>query len=89
MRPHQQQRLDPPRIKEYRVLLLDQRGTGLSTPINYQSLQRLEAAAQADYLSHFRADNIIRDAETIRAQLCPPINGRFLAKVSGFAYYII
>jgi len=58
-------------LKEYRVLLLDQRGTGLSTPINYQSLQHLEPAAQAEYLSHFRADNIIRDAETIRAQLCP------------------
>ncbi|UXK10070.1 alpha/beta hydrolase [Shewanella putrefaciens] len=58
-------------LKEYRVLLLDQRGTGLSTPINYQSLKHLDPMAQANYLSHFRADNIIRDAEAIRSQLCP------------------
>ncbi|MGL5905825.1 MAG: alpha/beta fold hydrolase [Shewanella sp.] len=58
-------------LKEYRVLLLDQRGTGLSTPINYQSLKHLSPAEQAHYLSHFRADNIVRDAEAIRAQLCP------------------
>lgn len=58
-------------LKEYRVLLLDQRGTGLSTPINYQSLKHLTPIEQAQYLSHFRADNIIRDAEAIRAQLCP------------------
>ncbi|NMH66067.1 alpha/beta fold hydrolase [Shewanella salipaludis] len=58
-------------LKEYKVLLLDQRGTGLSTPINYLSLQHLDAAGQAEYLSHFRADNIVRDAEAIRAQLSP------------------
>ncbi|PIW61260.1 alpha/beta fold hydrolase [Shewanella sp. CG12_big_fil_rev_8_21_14_0_65_47_15] len=58
-------------LKEYRVLLLDQRGTGLSTPINYQSLKHLTPIEQAQYLSHFRADNIIRDAEAIRAQLSP------------------
>ncbi|GIU08206.1 alpha/beta hydrolase [Shewanella morhuae] len=58
-------------LKEYRVLLLDQRGTGLSTPINHLSLKHLDPIAQADYLSHFRADNIVRDAEAIRAQLCP------------------
>lgn len=56
-------------LKEYRVLLLDQRGTGLSTPINFASLAHLSAPDQAQYLSHFRADNIIRDAESIRKQL--------------------
>jgi len=57
-------------LEEYRVLLLDQRGTGLSTPANHQTLARLETAqAQADYLRHFRADSIVRDAEAIRCQL--------------------
>lgn len=58
-------------LKEYRVLLLDQRGTGLSSPISYASLAHLNSEQQAEYLSHFRADNIVRDAETIRAQLSP------------------
>lgn len=58
---------------EYRVLLLDQRGTGRSTPANRQTLAtRGDAAAQADYLAHFRADSIIRDAEAIRAELLGP-----------------
>ncbi|UJF20457.1 alpha/beta fold hydrolase [Shewanella sp. OMA3-2] len=56
-------------LQEYRVLLLDQRGTGLSTPVNAVSLSHLTATQQAEYLSHFRADNIIRDAEFIRAKL--------------------
>ena len=57
-------------LKDYRVLLLDQRGTGLSTPVNHQSLARFKTAReQADYLKHFRADNIVRDAEFIRTQL--------------------
>jgi len=48
-------------------LLLDQRGTGRSTPISYQSLARFQAPQeQADYLKLFRADNIVRDAEWIR-----------------------
>jgi pimeloyl-ACP methyl ester carboxylesterase len=57
-------------LDEYRVLLLDQRGTGRSTPANRLSLARLGSpAAQADYLSLFRADNIIRDAERIRLEV--------------------
>lgn len=60
-------------VKEYRVLLLDQRGTGLSTPINYQTLKNFpDAKSQAEYLMNFRADNIVRDAEEIRAQLAGP-----------------
>ncbi|WP_350431201.1 alpha/beta fold hydrolase [Shewanella sp. H8] len=58
-------------LKEYRVLLLDQRGTGLSSPVNATSLSDMSATVQADYLSFFRADNIIRDAEYIRAKLSP------------------
>ncbi|MCL1139258.1 alpha/beta fold hydrolase [Shewanella pneumatophori] len=56
-------------LQEYRVLLLDQRGTGLSTPVNFASLSHLTSDEQTQYLSHFRADNIIRDAEAIRQQL--------------------
>ena len=55
-------------LSEYRVLLLDQRGTGNSSVINHQTLTHLTPEQQADYLSHFRADNIVRDAEFIREQ---------------------
>ncbi|WP_076408937.1 alpha/beta fold hydrolase [Shewanella sp. UCD-KL12] len=58
-------------LKEFRVLLLDQRGTGLSTPVSYLSLEHLNSEQQAEYLTHFRADNIIKDAEAIRAKLSP------------------
>jgi pimeloyl-ACP methyl ester carboxylesterase len=56
-------------LQQYRVLLLDQRGTGHSSAINHQSLAHLTASEQALYLSHFRADNIVRDAEAIRVLL--------------------
>src|SRR5215469_7319265 len=57
-------------LRDYRVLLLDQRGTGASTPATRQTLARFPtAAAQADYLAHFRADSIAADAELIRPQL--------------------
>jgi pimeloyl-ACP methyl ester carboxylesterase len=57
-------------LTEYRVLLLDQRGTGRSTPATRQTLAGLGSAqAQADYLTHFRADSIVLDAELIRREL--------------------
>ncbi|MEU1271637.1 alpha/beta fold hydrolase [Streptomyces sp. NPDC005799] len=57
-------------LKEYRVLLLDQRGTGHSTPANRQTLPlRGGPTEQADYLAHFRADAIVRDCEAIRPQV--------------------
>ncbi|MCF3184893.1 alpha/beta fold hydrolase [Streptomyces polychromogenes] len=57
-------------LADYRVLLLDQRGTGRSTPANRQTLPlRGTPAQQADYLAHFRADSIVRDAESIRRTL--------------------
>jgi pimeloyl-ACP methyl ester carboxylesterase len=60
-------------VKEYRVLLLDQRGTGRSAPVTAQTLAwRGDAQAQADYLKHFRADAIVRDAEIIRKALLGP-----------------
>lgn len=54
-------------LKDYRVLLLDQRGTGRSTPVG--DLPGLTPAEQAAYLRHFRADAIVRDAELIREAL--------------------
>jgi pimeloyl-ACP methyl ester carboxylesterase len=60
----------PRALKEYRVLLLDQRGTGRSTPLNRQTLATLgDPQTQATYLRHFRADAIVRDAEWIRRDL--------------------
>jgi pimeloyl-ACP methyl ester carboxylesterase len=57
-------------LNDYRVLLLDQRGTGRSSPANRKTLARLGSAkAQADYLTHFRADSIVLDAELIRREL--------------------
>ena len=56
-------------LQQYRVLLLDQRGTGNSTVISHQTLTHMSAPEQAEYLSNFRADNIVRDAETIREKL--------------------
>ena len=57
-------------LKSHRLILLDQRGTGLSTRMIPQSLAKFATAQeQADYLIHFRADNIVRDAEAIRNTL--------------------
>src|SRR6202011_6407246 len=46
-----------------------QRGTGCSSPANRRTLARLGPKAQADYLTHFRADSIVLDAELIRREL--------------------
>ncbi len=57
-------------LREYRLLLLDQRGTGRSTPANRLTLARLGTPQeQARYLTHFRADSIVADAELIRKRL--------------------
>ena len=59
-------------LQDYRVLMYDTRGNGLSTAVNFQTLAAEgDAQAQADYLKHFRADNIVRDAEILRKQLSP------------------
>ena len=56
-------------LNDYRVLLLDQRGTGRSSPVNRRTLAQLGPQAQADRLTHFRADSIVLDAELIRREL--------------------
>ncbi|KAI5236552.1 alpha/beta-hydrolase [Aureobasidium subglaciale] len=56
--------------KGYQMLYLDQRGTGLSTPITPSTLGlRGDEDVQARYLKHFRADSIVRDCEAIRQSL--------------------
>ncbi|KAG0328710.1 hypothetical protein BGZ99_004792 [Dissophora globulifera] len=56
--------------KKYNVLLLDQRGTGLSTAMTVQALSQFKTAQeQADYFMQFRADSIVRDSELIRETL--------------------
>jgi pimeloyl-ACP methyl ester carboxylesterase len=55
-------------VQDYRVLLLDQRGVGRSTPVGV-SIPGDTPHAQAEYLTHFRADSIVRDSEMIRQEL--------------------
>ena len=55
-------------LAHYRVVMLDQRGTGLSTPVGDADLER-GSAAVAEYLTHLRADAIVRDCEAMREHL--------------------
>jgi len=56
--------------RDYRVLLLDQRGTGLSSPVGrFEQIPGGDVAAKAEYLTHFRADTIVRDCEVLREHL--------------------
>ena len=59
-------------LEDYQVVLLDQRGTGRSTPVSSPSLSPLaglDDAAQAAYLTHLRADEIVNDCELLRESL--------------------
>jgi pimeloyl-ACP methyl ester carboxylesterase len=73
--------------KYNRIVLMDQRGTGKSSPVTKQSLELLfpeyfddkdsatpehTLAKVTDYLTQFRADHIVRDAEEIRDALLLP-----------------
>jgi len=55
--------------KTHRVLLMDQRGTGRSTPVDRAAIAGLSGEAAADYIRHFRAEQIIADAEHIRREV--------------------
>jgi pimeloyl-ACP methyl ester carboxylesterase len=71
-------------LQDHRVLLLDQRGTGRSTPATRQTLAGLASAQeQADYLTHFRADAIVRDAESLRTQLAGAVPWTVLGQSYG------
>lgn len=54
-------------LQDYRVLMLDQRGTGRSSPVG--TLPGLSPEQQAGRLVHFRADSIVADAERLRREL--------------------
>ncbi|HEX2145441.1 MAG TPA: alpha/beta fold hydrolase [Glycomyces sp.] len=57
-------------LKDYRIVLVDQRGTGRSTPVDSQVVAELgDAEAGADYLACFRADSIVRDLEHVRTSV--------------------
>jgi len=54
-------------LADFRVLMLDQRGTGRSSPVGPRLLGTPEQ--QAEHLAHLRADSIVADAEWIRREL--------------------
>jgi pimeloyl-ACP methyl ester carboxylesterase len=56
-------------VKTHRVLLLDQRGTGRSTPISARTVRGMSAGGLAAYLRLFRADSIVADAEILRERV--------------------
>ncbi len=70
-------------LQDYQVVMLDQRGTGRSTPVSSRvvrsegsvsgevsgALAGASPAEQADYLTHFRADEIVNDCELVREAL--------------------
>ncbi|MFI7702492.1 alpha/beta fold hydrolase [Nonomuraea sp. NPDC049480] len=53
-------------LETYRVILLDQRGTGRSSRIDGRVMSALGAGEGAEYLARFRADSIVADAEHLR-----------------------
>ena len=56
-------------LRDYRVVLVDQRGTGGSTPLEAVDLAGLGAEAGADLLAMHRADSIVHDLEHVRESL--------------------
>lgn len=57
-------------LRDFRVVLLDQRGTGRSSRVTGASMQRFaDPRAAAEHLLAFRADSIVADAEQVRADL--------------------
>src|SRR3954471_21927137 len=51
------------------VLLLDQRGTGRSTPLTHRAVVGRSDAEIAAYLRRMRADSIVHDAEALRERV--------------------
>lgn len=55
-------------LKHHRVVMLDQRGTGKSSPVCDDILDQ-GTDAVVEHLTHLRADSIVRDAEAMREHL--------------------
>ena len=53
-------------LQDFRVVLLDSRGTGRSTPVTLRALAGMTAEEQASYVANFRADSIVEDCELVR-----------------------
>jgi len=58
-------------LEHYRVVLIDQRGTGRSTPIGDADLAR-GTGELVEHITHLRADSIVRDCEAMREHLDAP-----------------
>jgi pimeloyl-ACP methyl ester carboxylesterase len=56
-------------LADYRVVMLDQRGMGRSSPIGPDLATRLSPVELSQRLVHYRADSIVRDAEVVRQHL--------------------
>jgi pimeloyl-ACP methyl ester carboxylesterase len=57
-------------LTSHRVILLDQRGTGRSSRVDARTMSALPTPqAAADYLTRFRADSIVKDAEAFRTRV--------------------
>lgn len=57
-------------LKNHRVILMDERGTGLSTRLDALTLSEFATVKdQVNYVKHFRADNMVRDAELLRGEI--------------------
>jgi pimeloyl-ACP methyl ester carboxylesterase len=56
-------------LRTHRVLLLDQRGTGRSSPVTARTVAGMPADKLAAYLRLFRADSIVADAEIARRRI--------------------
>ena len=78
--------------KGYQLLYLDQRGTGLSTPVTPSTLGlRGNNDTQAKYLKLYRADSIVRDCEAIRQALTadyPPEEQKWSAMGQSFGGFV-
>ncbi|MGO1838294.1 MAG: alpha/beta fold hydrolase [Candidatus Microbacterium stercoravium] len=70
-------------LKTHRVLLLDQRGTGRSTPVDAASIAGLAPEQAADLIRCFRAEQIIADAEHIRREVYGGIRWQTLGQSYG------
>ena len=71
-------------VQDHAVLLLDQRGTGLSSPLDPAHVAALgDAATQAAHMALFRADSIVADCEAIRPTVTGGAPWRILGQSFG------